>query len=124
MSWNEPLAGHPRYEFVRNLGRGSHSLVQLCRDRATGEAVAVKLIQRGEHATRQRPTPRIFSQPPHMRTGAFALVAAAHNAHLCPTTSAPARPPGATRPLFPLAAGRSTSRAGPVLPHRLGPRAV
>ncbi|KIY95352.1 hypothetical protein MNEG_12611 [Monoraphidium neglectum] len=47
MSWNEPLAGHPRYEFVRNLGRGSHSLVQLCRDRATGEAVAVKLIQRG-----------------------------------------------------------------------------
>ncbi|KAI8473311.1 MAG: serine carboxypeptidase S28-domain-containing protein [Monoraphidium minutum] len=47
MSWADPLAGHPRYELVRNLGRGSHSTVHLCRDRATGEAVAVKLIQRG-----------------------------------------------------------------------------
>ncbi|GBF97768.1 sulfur stress regulator [Raphidocelis subcapitata] len=46
-AWADPLAGHPRYESVRVLGRGSHSLVQLCRDRATGEAVAVKLIQRG-----------------------------------------------------------------------------
>ena len=48
MSWAEPLAGNPRYEVIRNLGRGSHSLVQLCRDRATGEPVAIKLIQRGE----------------------------------------------------------------------------
>ena len=47
MSWQDPLAGNPRYESIRLLGRGSHSLVHLCRDRATGEAVAIKLIQRG-----------------------------------------------------------------------------
>ena len=48
-SWGGPdaLAGHPRYESIRVLGRGSHSLVHLCRDRATGEAVAIKLIPRG-----------------------------------------------------------------------------
>jgi len=46
-TWQDPLAGNPRFESVGLLGRGSHSLVQLCRDRATGEAVAIKLIQRG-----------------------------------------------------------------------------
>jgi hypothetical protein len=46
-SWTDPLAGHPRYEAMRVLGRGSHSVVTLCRDRATGEAVAIKLIGRG-----------------------------------------------------------------------------
>jgi hypothetical protein len=61
MSWQDPLAGNPRYESIRLLGRGSHSLVQLCRDRTNGEAVAVKLIQRGELAGGARGG-RVFSR--------------------------------------------------------------
>jgi serine/threonine protein kinase len=59
--WSDPLAGNAHYESVRVLGRGSHSLVQLCRDRATGEAVAIKLIQRGARRPglrRGQPRPR------------------------------------------------------------------
>jgi hypothetical protein len=46
--WNAaPLAGHPRWEYVATLGKGAHSMVQLARDRLTGEMVAIKFIQRG-----------------------------------------------------------------------------
>jgi len=50
MQWGnvgEPLQGHPRWETVRTIGRGSQSIVQLARDKLTGELVAIKFVQRG-----------------------------------------------------------------------------
>lgn len=44
----EPLRNHPRYTKIADLNRGSYGFVQLARDNATGEEVAIKFIQRGE----------------------------------------------------------------------------
>lgn len=39
---------HPKYEFVREIGSGNFGVAKLCRDRTTGELVAIKYIPRGE----------------------------------------------------------------------------
>lgn len=49
---SEPLAGHPRYELVRDLNSGTFGFVQLARDKATGEVWAIKFIERGEKITK------------------------------------------------------------------------
>jgi hypothetical protein len=52
-SWNDPLAGHPRYASVRTISNGPRGCVVLALDRASGEHVAVKLEQRGARACAQ-----------------------------------------------------------------------
>ncbi|CAD7694694.1 unnamed protein product [Ostreobium quekettii] len=42
-----PLSGHPRYEKVGDLGKGSQGFVLLCSDKFTGERVAIKFLRRG-----------------------------------------------------------------------------
>eukprot|EP00803_Ostreobium_quekettii_P001376 evm.model.scf_910.3 EVM.evm.TU.scf_910.3 scf_910:44793-48662(+) len=42
-----PLEGHPRYEKVGDLGKGSQGFVLLCSDKYTGERVAIKFLNRG-----------------------------------------------------------------------------
>ncbi len=42
-----PLDGNPVYEFVRTIGRGQRSLVQVARHRLTGQLVAIKFLPRG-----------------------------------------------------------------------------
>lgn len=42
-----PLAGHARYEKVKDLGKGSHGFVLLANDKCTGERVAIKCLPRG-----------------------------------------------------------------------------
>lgn len=50
----DPLAGHPKYERVRDLNSGAFGAVVLARNRATGRQVAVKLLPRGEKIGRVR----------------------------------------------------------------------
>lgn len=89
----DPCAGHPRYESLKVLGRGSHSLVHLCRDRVTGEAVAIKFIQRGEASGEEASSgmnanARALHTHPH-RTRTHISAAHALHDHL---TRAPHRP--------------------------------
>lgn len=44
----DPLAGHPKYERVRDLNSGAFGAVVLARNLATGRQVAVKLLPRGD----------------------------------------------------------------------------
>ena len=44
----DPLKGHARYEKVQDLSAGSFGFVQLCRNKQTGELVAIKLMERGD----------------------------------------------------------------------------
>lgn len=46
-----PLTGQTRYEKVGDLNKGAHGVVQLCKDKVTGEYVAVKFIGRGDKVT-------------------------------------------------------------------------
>lgn len=39
---------HPKFEFVKDIGSGNFGVAKLCRDRSTGELVAIKYIPRGE----------------------------------------------------------------------------
>eukprot|EP00803_Ostreobium_quekettii_P004162 evm.model.scf_1037.8 EVM.evm.TU.scf_1037.8 scf_1037:46121-47071(+) len=43
----EPLAGHPRYQKLKDLNSGAFGFVQLALDRDTGEKVAIKFLLRG-----------------------------------------------------------------------------
>lgn len=45
-----PLADpvHPRYEKIKDLNSGTFGFVQLCKDKRTGEVLAIKFIERGE----------------------------------------------------------------------------
>eukprot|EP00197_Chlamydomonas_leiostraca_P011601 CAMPEP_0202876372 /NCGR_PEP_ID=MMETSP1391-20130828/28870_1 /ASSEMBLY_ACC=CAM_ASM_000867 /TAXON_ID=1034604 /ORGANISM="Chlamydomonas leiostraca, Strain SAG 11-49" /LENGTH=885 /DNA_ID=CAMNT_0049558197 /DNA_START=87 /DNA_END=2741 /DNA_ORIENTATION=+ len=43
----EPLEGHPIYEKVRTIGKGQRSFVQVARNKASGELVAIRFIPRG-----------------------------------------------------------------------------
>jgi hypothetical protein len=45
----EPLDGHPLYAKVRTIGKGQRSFVQVARNKATGELVAIRFIPRGAH---------------------------------------------------------------------------
>lgn len=42
--FNDP----PQYEFVKNIGSGNFGMARLCKDKTTGEKVAIKYIERGE----------------------------------------------------------------------------
>ncbi|PSC72848.1 sulfur stress regulator [Micractinium conductrix] len=44
----EPLAGHPKYEKIRDLDKGAFGWVQHARNQQTGEEVAVKFIELGQ----------------------------------------------------------------------------
>ena len=48
----DPLAGHPKYERVRDLNSGAFGTVILARNRGTGRQVAVKLLPRGDRVGR------------------------------------------------------------------------
>jgi serine/threonine-protein kinase SRK2 len=48
----DPLAGHPKYERVRDLNSGAFGTVILARNRSTGRQVAVKLLPRGDRVGR------------------------------------------------------------------------
>lgn len=48
----EPLEGSTRYEKIRDLNSGTFGFVQLARDKASGELVAIKFIERGEKVTK------------------------------------------------------------------------
>jgi hypothetical protein len=54
MSWNDPLAGHPRYASLRTISKGPRGVVQLAVDRMTGEQVAIKFTMRGEQQLNSR----------------------------------------------------------------------
>lgn len=43
-SKNDALDGHPKYERIRGLGKGQFGNVQLCRRKADGREVAIKLL--------------------------------------------------------------------------------
>ncbi|GBF97986.1 sulfur stress regulator [Raphidocelis subcapitata] len=45
---SEPLGGQKKYAALQMIGRGSFGYVVLARDNTTGEAVAVKVIRRGD----------------------------------------------------------------------------
>ncbi|KAL6752911.1 kinase-like domain-containing protein [Haematococcus lacustris] len=47
MSEAEPLAQHPMYCKIRTVGRGQRSFVQVARNKATNELVAIRFIPRG-----------------------------------------------------------------------------
>lgn len=44
----EPLAGHPRYQKLRDLNKGTFGFVQLALDKLTNTQVAIKFIERGD----------------------------------------------------------------------------
>lgn len=44
----EPLEGHARYEKIKDLNSGTFGFVQLAKEKATGEIIAIKFIERGE----------------------------------------------------------------------------
>jgi serine/threonine-protein kinase SRK2 len=44
----DPLAGHPKYEKIKDLNAGTFGFVQLCLDKSTGEKCAIKFIERGD----------------------------------------------------------------------------
>ncbi|KAL6750394.1 Snf1-like ser/thr protein kinase [Haematococcus lacustris] len=48
----DPLAGHERYEKIQDLSSGSFGFVQLARNKATGEQVAIKFIERGDRVNK------------------------------------------------------------------------
>lgn len=45
----DPFKGHPRYEKIQDLSAGSFGFVQLCKNKQTGELVAIKLMERGDN---------------------------------------------------------------------------
>jgi serine/threonine-protein kinase SRK2 len=47
MAGLDPLAGHPKYRKIRDLGEGSYGFVQLARDMQANQDVAIKFWQRG-----------------------------------------------------------------------------
>lgn len=47
MAGLDPLAGHPKYRKIRDLGEGSYGFVLLARDMHANQDVAIKLWQRG-----------------------------------------------------------------------------
>ncbi|MEW5304040.1 MAG: hypothetical protein WDW38_003165 [Sanguina aurantia] len=48
----EPLEGHARYEKIKDLNSGTFGFVQLAKEKATGEIIAIKFIERGEKITK------------------------------------------------------------------------
>ncbi|CAK0781057.1 hypothetical protein CVIRNUC_005271 [Coccomyxa viridis] len=54
---SDPLAegrggGHPKYEKIKDLNAGAFGFVQLCREKDTGEKVAIKFMERGHKITK------------------------------------------------------------------------
>jgi serine/threonine-protein kinase SRK2 len=47
-----PLTGHPRYQWLEDLSRGTFGFVQLAYDRVTRQQVAIKFIERGDKVTK------------------------------------------------------------------------
>lgn len=47
MAGLDPLAGHPKYRKIRDLGEGSYGFVLLARDMHANQDVAIKFWQRG-----------------------------------------------------------------------------
>ncbi|KAK9828792.1 hypothetical protein WJX72_002102 [[Myrmecia] bisecta] len=45
----QPLAGHPTYQKVKDLNAGAFGFVQLAQNKFTGELVAIKFIKRGSN---------------------------------------------------------------------------
>lgn len=48
----KPLEGHPRYQYLDDLNRGSFGFVQMAYDRQTRQQVAIKFIPRGDKVTK------------------------------------------------------------------------
>ena len=42
-------ANHPKYERVKDLSTGAFGFVQLCRNKRSGQLVAIKSLERGSH---------------------------------------------------------------------------
>lgn len=54
---SDPLAeckggGHPKYEKIKDLNAGAFGFVQLCKEKDTGEKVAIKFMERGHKITK------------------------------------------------------------------------
>jgi serine/threonine-protein kinase SRK2 len=47
-----PLEGHPRYQWLEDLNRGTFGFVQLAYDRVSRQQVAIKFIERGDKVTK------------------------------------------------------------------------
>jgi len=60
-------SNHPRYETIQYLNSGTFGFVQLCKDKRTGEQVAIKFMQRGDritkHVEREILNHRILNHP-------------------------------------------------------------
>ena len=48
-------ANHPKYEKVKDLSTGAFGFVQLCRNKRSGQLVAIKFLERVSHK-------KLFSQ--------------------------------------------------------------
>lgn len=44
----QPLKGHPKYEKIQDLSSGSFGFVHLCRNKQSGDTVAIKFMERGD----------------------------------------------------------------------------
>lgn len=42
-------ANHPKYEKIRDLSTGAFGVVQLCRNKRSGQSVAIKFLERVSH---------------------------------------------------------------------------
>ena len=58
----EPLYGHPTYEKVRQISKSDKHVVQLARNRQTGELVAIKFTPRGWGTVRPEDTKNILRE--------------------------------------------------------------
>lgn len=47
-----------RYEWVKEVGKGSYGVAELMRDRETGELVVCKYIERGDRVSRRASSPQ------------------------------------------------------------------
>lgn len=69
---SDPLAecrggGHPKYEKIKDINAGAFGFVQLCRDKETGEKLAIKFMERGHKITKVcRPRTPLFCE--HLQT--------------------------------------------------------
>ena len=62
---SDPLAegrggGHPKYEKIKDLNAGAFGFVQLCREKDTGEKVAIKFMERGHKITKVCCTRKVY----------------------------------------------------------------
>ncbi|KAK9830549.1 hypothetical protein WJX72_012403 [[Myrmecia] bisecta] len=48
----EPLAGHPKYQKIRDLNSGTFGFVELALSKESGQQVAIKFIERGDKVTK------------------------------------------------------------------------